>query len=436
MSEAFVTTKERPNVIAPYVPLPWQIAPWKDTTSPVVLLTGSAGGGKSRIAAEKAHAFCLKYRNAFVLVVRKTRASLTKGTVLFLKNTIIGDDPRVIHRESKDYFYYPHTNSYLAYIGLEDEKQRERLKSIGTTGGVDFVFIEEATELEEADFNALQARMRGRAAPWRQIMLTCNPGSPLHWINQRLILGNEATVYYSSAKDNPHNPADYLDTLSRLTGVDNLRLNQGLWVQAEGVVYPTWKDGGDDGNVTEEADYIPGAGPVYWAVDDGYSAGSAQFTNGINPATGNYVADAHPRVILLIQQRPDGRLCVFAESYACLKLSDEHIQEVLEWDYPMPDLAVHGPGSAEIRGRLQAAGISPYQCSAQLVDSIPVLRAALAADKNGWRRILVHPRCRHLRAEMASYIYEPGQHKDKPQKAFDHGPDALRGLLFVLRDWI
>ena len=41
--------------LAPYRPLPWQVEPWRDK-SPVLLLAGPAGTGKSRLAAEKMHA--------------------------------------------------------------------------------------------------------------------------------------------------------------------------------------------------------------------------------------------------------------------------------------------------------------------------------------------------------------------------------------------
>ena len=43
-----------------YKPLTWQIDPWRDT-SPRVLLTGSVGGGKSTVCAEKCHGFAMKY---------------------------------------------------------------------------------------------------------------------------------------------------------------------------------------------------------------------------------------------------------------------------------------------------------------------------------------------------------------------------------------
>lgn len=421
----------RPRVIAPYDPLPWQVAPWRDR-SRVVLLTGSAGGGKSRVAGEKLHAYCQRYPGAFALIVRKTRVSMTKGTVLFMKRTVIGDDPRVEHVKSEDLFYY-RNGSILAYLGLEDETQRERLKSIGPKGGVDIVWGEEATELEEADHNALLGRLRGIAAPWRQVIYTCNPDAPTHWIKRRLIDGGEARVYYSKAADNPHNPADYLDTLNSLTGVEDARLNKGQWAQAQGIVYGEWLDAGPDSNVTEAAEYVPDGGPIYWFLDDGYSAGSAPAMAG-RDAQGWYVPDSHPRVFLLVQQRDDGRLCVFAEDYACLTLSDQHIERVQALPYPRPINAVHGPGSAEIRGRLFAAGVSPVQTTANVAESIKELRRRIAADANGWRGVLVHPRCVHLRREMASYAYDSAT--GAPVKQYDHGPDALRGGNWALRGWL
>lgn len=416
------TSQAKRNPIAVFDPLPWQIAPWRDQ-SPIVLLTGSAGGGKSRVWGEKLHGYCLKYPGAFALLVRKTRVSLTKGSLLFLNETVIGNDPRVRQYESKDYFRY-RNGSILAYMGLEDKEQRERLKSIGPKGGVDIVWGEEATELEEADHNALRARMRGKAANWRQIMYSCNPDAPTHWIHNRLIVGGEAKVYYSGRQDNTYNPADYDATMNSLTGIEDARLNKGLWVQASGIVYDVWSDGPDDGNVTEAAEYIEGGGLILWGVDDGY-------TGKVDPHTGHYTGDSHPRVFGLYQLRPDGTLNRFAESYAIGILSDAHIDQVLELPYPVPDIAIVDKSAAELKGRLHAKGIYTRNSPSDVEESIKELRSALAKDKNGRRRVYVHPRCKHFRSEMASYRRDSVS--GKPIKQFDHGPDECRYVVWSQR---
>src|SRR5690348_13375062 len=153
--------------VAPCDLLSWQVAPWRDK-SPVLLLTGSAGGGKSRLAAEKLHGYCLKYGGATALLIRKARVSITNSTAELLRRAVIGDDPRVAHVPSKSRFEY-RNGSVLMYTGLDDEGQRQRLRSIGAEGGVDIAWLEEATEFSEDDYNAVLARLRGQAASWRQI---------------------------------------------------------------------------------------------------------------------------------------------------------------------------------------------------------------------------------------------------------------------------
>ena len=408
--------------VAPFAPLPWQIAPWRDRRS-LLLLTGAAGGGKSRLAGEKIHAYCLKYPGATALIARKAKTSMAGGTILFMRRKVVGSSRAARWIDSPKYRFEYANGSILQFIGLLDEDARDNLKSIGQDGAVDIAWFEEGTQFEEEDLNAMSARMRGKAAPWRQLILTTNPDAPTHWIKRRMIDGREAQVYFSKASDNFHNPADYESWLNTLTGTDYERLVLGHWVQATGLIYDQWSDGPPDGNVTEDAEYIPEGGPVLWFVDDGYSGS-------LDQKTGLFTAASHPRVFLLVQLRADGTICQFAEDYAVGTLSNTHIDTVRALGYPDPEYAVVDKSAAELKGRLYAANIYTRNGAPMVEESIKEFQRALARDTNGRRRYLVHPRCRIFRAEMASYRRDTD---GKILKQHDHGPDAARYGCWALR---
>lgn len=413
--------------LAPYKPLLWQITPWRDK-SPIMLLAGPAGTGKSRLAAEKVHGFLLHYPNATGLVVRKTRQSMVNSTVLFLDRSIIGNDPRVKHIKSEHRFEY-WNGSILAYGGMADEEQREQIRSIGAAGGVDIAWMEEATRFEESDFNELLARMRGQASNWLQVMLSTNPGPPSHWINQRLILGGEAAVYDKARpEDNPHNPKQYLEMLARLTGILGQRLRDGLWVQAEGLVYSDF----DLENLTDD-DFDP-ALPYEIGIDDGY---------------------VDPRAILFIQKR-GSEILVFDEIYESRKLAEQHTRSILskaiqlsgkeepgtwaemgleqagiwcrENEIYVPDIAMVSPEAKELQQRLRMADIPARKASNDILQGIETVRE-LILDGQGVRTLKINRRCRNLIKEITEgYVYPEGKRRDneKPLDGNDHACDALR----------
>lgn len=193
---------------------------------------------------------------------------------------------------------------------------------------------------------------------------------------------------------------------------------------ATGQVYDVWSDGPPDGNVTEAADYVPGGGEVLWACDDGYEGA-------IDATTGQYTAKSSPRVFLLVQHRADGQLCVFAEHYRVKVQQEDQIQDVLALPYPKPEYAVVDSASADLRDRLRyGADIGVFGKPGSIAESIKTTRRMLAPDLNGRRRVLVHPRCAHLRYELASYRMND---KGDPIDERNHGPDALRYLCWHMR---
>ncbi len=254
------------NTLA-YDPLPWQVEPFRDKSG-TVLLTGAAGGGKSRLGLAKVHAFLLKYPNATGIMGRKDRSSAKKSVVPMMRYTVQGETSWGRYLKGDGLFEYTN-GSNLWVVGLNDENQREALKSIGKDGSVDIAFFDEANKLTRDDHNVIGSRMRGKATSWTQIIYGTNPDRPDHFINQDLILGEQASVYYSRPEDNPYNPKDYIDRLKNLTGVYYQRLYLGLWVQAEGAIYDEYDSGIH--LISEDEVKIDLAGRFIVGVDFGYT---------------------------------------------------------------------------------------------------------------------------------------------------------------------
>lgn len=415
------------KLINPYQPLPWQIAPWRDK-SPVVLLAGPAGTGKSRLAAEKLHGYLLKYGGATGLALRKTRQSMINSTVLFLDRSVIGRDKRVTHIKSANRFEY-WNGSILAYGGMADEEQREQVRGIGIEGGVDMCWMEEGIKFVEDDFQEVVGRMRGRAASWQQMLIATNPGPPSHWINQRLILGGEASVFADARpEDNPYNPASYIEGLKRLRGILARRLWKGEWCQAEGLVYEDF----DLENITEEEP--DPEQPFELGIDDGY---------------------VDPRAILFIQKK-GSEVLVFDEIYESRKLAETHVKQILTWclqysskDQPgdwrqwgleqsaqwcrangvrLPEIAIYSPNAKELQGRLRLADIPARKADDDIIQGINAVRE-LILDGNGVRTLKVHRRCKNIIREITEgYVYPEGSRKDneKPKDGNDHACEAAR----------
>jgi phage terminase large subunit len=73
---------------------------------------------------------------------------------------------------------YRPTGAQIMFSGLDDV---EKLKSIE---GVTSIWVEEATELTQEDFEQLDLRLRGNTGALKQIILTLNPISDQHWIKK------------------------------------------------------------------------------------------------------------------------------------------------------------------------------------------------------------------------------------------------------------
>ena len=412
-----------PTIIAPFKPLPWQVKPWRDKSN-VLLLEGPSGGGKSRLAAEKIHAFMLKYPGAIGIVGRKDKTAASKSVVPLLRYKVQGSVENWGHyKEGRGVFEY-FNGSFLWVVGVVDEKQRQAMRSIGPEGGVDIAWFEEANKLTEEDHNEILVRTRGTITDWTQIVYTTNPDHPDHWIHQRMMLNKEASVYRSTALDNLDNlPPVFLANLDLLTGIQRERLRDGLWKWAEGMVYDNFSTNEwPDGNITDD-EPNPDL-PIELGVDDGYK---------------------DPRAILFFQQR-GAEILIFDEMYHTHHLGEVCVKEVIDrceawpWEYDedidikdgrrlLPEIAIISHEAVELRVKFRNADIPPRKTTHKIVDGIDVVRT-LIQDGQQIRTIKIHRRCKNLIAEITSGYKYPDKgakrNNENPEDKNNHAVDALR----------
>jgi phage terminase large subunit len=114
------------------------------------------------------------------------------------------------------------TGNEVAFAGLDDV---EKIKSITFENGeLTDIWVEEATETQEADINQLKVRLRGGNTK-KQIVLSFNPINIQHWIKGHFIDSGLATVCFSTYKDNKFLTEDDRKALEELKLTDEYVYN-------------------------------------------------------------------------------------------------------------------------------------------------------------------------------------------------------------------
>ncbi len=159
--------------------------PYYQDESRYQILWGGAGSGKSHKVARRILIRCFKEKHNY-LIVRKVNRTLKRSVFTLMKNIISQwcQNWRVPVSSVAEInltdltIRFPHNGSQLMFTGLDDV---EKLKSIE---GVTSVWCEEATELNQEDFEQLDLRLRGDHGVTKQITITFNPISDQHWLKK------------------------------------------------------------------------------------------------------------------------------------------------------------------------------------------------------------------------------------------------------------
>lgn len=386
------------------------------THAPEVLVEGPAGTGKSRAALEKLHLVGLKYPGCRLLVVRKTRTSITYSAKVTFDNHVA--IPAVAWRASQSRYEFP-TGSVMVLGGMD---KPSRILSTE----YDIIYVQEATELDQEDWETLVTRLRNYRLPYQQMIGDCNPGSSTHWLLRRADQGLLQRLY-SKHKDNPllwderlaawtHQGKQYLSKLRRLTGHTRERLLEGKWVSATGAIYPEYQP---QLHLVDPFE-LPPLWERHLAIDFGY----------VSPFVCQWWAKA-----------PDDTLYLYHQIYHTNRTVRRHSEDILAW------CAEHEPGGkvpiaicdhdAEDRATLEEEGIRTKPANKAVSTRIENVKFRLVEDKIKFVKGSLHETDPLLeetgvpvRTEEEFGLYKwDGNRPDQPIKRFDHGMDAMGYLV-------
>jgi phage terminase large subunit len=348
-------------------------------------LVGPAGTGKSRAALEKVHLAGLKYPGARLLMLRKTRRSLTQSAVVTYETKVLHPLDGVRWNATSQEYRYPN-KTILALGGLDRPAKV-------MSSEWDLVYIQEATECTEADIEAVSTRLRNGVMPYQQLIMDVNPDSPEHWLKKRMD-AHKTVELPSYHEDNPMlftgegiitpEGERYMALLDSLTGVRYLRLRKGLWAAAEGMVYQdVWdrKQNVIPRNVISKKSEtlfgdcgIPRDWPRYLSIDFGF---------------------VHPFVCHWYAQDPDGRLYMYREIYMSHKLVEDHAATIKKyscWGKPTGDpipQKIFSDHDAEDRATLEAhLGLRTTAANKEVSPGIQAVAARYRPAGDGKPRLL------------------------------------------------
>lgn len=398
------------------------------TKAPEVLIAGAAGTGKSIACLWKLHFLASRIPGVRLLIVRKTRESLTESGLVTLEDKVFPQGHPAMaqggQRKMRQSYNYP--NGSVIVVGGMDKP----IKVMSTD--YDCVYVQEATELLEHDWESLTTRLRNDRMPYQQIIADANPDRPTHWLKQRCDQGR-TVMLESQHTDNPTlwnadkqiwTPAgtEYIAKLDALTGPRKQRLRFGRWVQAEGQIYDTW----DPKIHVVDRFPIPKDWPRYLAIDFG-------FTN--------------PFVAQWWCRDPDDRLYMYRELMESQRLVEDIGKQIFKIQkYEPPLVAVICDHDAEGRATLERylGQRTTAAIKKEVAIGIQAVKSRLLPAGDGKPRLMLMRnalmrRCRilaeakkptSLAEEFDGYVWNTNSAKaEEPLKENDHGADACRYLI-------
>lgn len=388
-----------------------------------IVMKGSAGSGKSMDTAQHYILRLLSDPGRNLLCVRKADVTNRDSTFAELQGAIF----RIFGDQWEKYWYINTSNMLIEckanhdqviFRGVKDDAQREKLKSITfKRGKLTDVWIEEATELTQADFEIIDDRLRGVLPEdqFYQIRLTFNPVSAHHWIKKQFFDRQDPDVltHHSTYRDNRFIDEAYYRRMERRREVDPEGYQVyglGEWGETAGLILKNW-------DVMEVPEDLSWYDDVAIGQDFGFNHANAIYPLGYK----------------------DGNIYVLPGLYGYERDTAEWISEAGRRRLPK-DRVMYCDSAEPDRIRMwrragyRARGVEKEQGSVHA--QIDWLKGSQAGDRSIRRMIYIHPANINFIKEIEQWKWKhddkSNTYLDEPVPFFD---DAMAALRYGIEGW-
>lgn len=291
------------------------------------------------------------------------------------------------------------TVNWFEIFGGRDESSAALIQGRTLAG----VLLDEVVLMPESFVNQALARCSVSGA---RLWFSCNPGNPSHWFKEKWIDKREehnALYLHFTMLDNPSlNEQTLARYQSMYTGVFYQRYVLGLWVAAEGLVYPMFDM---DRHIVDTLP--PKMGRFFISIDYGTLNPTAMGLWQIYNGTATMIKEYYYSGRDMKKQKTD------EEYYADLeKFADGcHIER-----------CIIDPSAASFRECIRRHGkFAVWGADNSVLDGIRLTGTLLNAG-----RLKFHKSCENTFAEFTSYVWDEEAGEDAVIKEKDHSMDQMR----------
>ena len=236
-----------------------------------IVMKGSAGSGKSVDTAQNYILRLMQDKGRNLVCIRKSDITNRDSTFAELTGAIyrmFGDKADLYWQINMSPLKLTcrANGNQIIFRGMNDDKQREKLKSITfQRGKLTDVWCEEATELTQADLEIIDDRLRGELpeGQFYQIRMTFNPVNKNHWIKKVFfdIPDPNVLTHHSAYLGNRFIDDAYRQRMERRKIVDPEGYQiygLGEWGEIGGLILHNWEVGECSKNPADYDDFAIG----------------------------------------------------------------------------------------------------------------------------------------------------------------------------------